>query len=1044
MMSTLPAQSQIPLRLPSVFLHLWAVPGGGQTLEVAAQGLAEIAGIEHLRDNLVAILPTADDPADMDLALAVAHRAAGGRKLGILVFPGEVLVGLDRVEAVAESVLDEIEGGLDTLPGEGIYLTGYAASRLQGSWPLEPVQTPGKSAALAGISILRVAGNREDPKPWHNPHLLLRETAYVPRAEVEQALLSQSTSPVVRVKGALGCGKSRLVWETLGPGLDELNAGVPELREGAAVWISLRSRRYRAQPLAPRLLEQLVRLGRRLGSFADDQAFAQHLGLAHLFPEEEDTEESRDPAEAFEYLPGALGRCRQELGGPMRLIFDNLHGASTEDLHFIEGLLELPGLGQDFMVVMINRLGHGWPPSLALAAEVPIPAMTREQLDRLAGNLFQGLALPEPVQERLLEASGGLPLVLEEALIKMIHRKHLRRIYGNYFYSGSSDLGFEPSLRWIQLLESEARNLGDSDAVRLLSTVDFAVPGGELSAAADLLGVKLSPGWEKPFFEAGWLKRRPTPWGVGLELATEAHRQALAATVPPDPTGLARNTIGEFLAHASDRPDARWQTYNLLSGTASAVPPILELAREHNSASGEDSERILKGLAKELQAHRGRGGDQVTELHILWTMLPLARKQGKLEEFAGDLTRALEISSNHPRKLLAFASLKTELDLQKGRLEEGEQTLRGALEVVIDQDPGRQALLLLQLARLLIRQRRLGEARSLLEQLLPVLRQRKATAQVASCYFHLGNIGLHEDRLDESFKHHQKALKIRREEGHLKSLGASLSALGAVSIALGNYGQALGHYREAEEILQEHGESGETSFALLGLGRVYRRLGDFARASRFLRQALSLRGGGTDRVGEAITRLLVATNHLDLGKLEEAMTQARRASFDLRLGPEVSQLGDAEQLLGRIHLQRRQFSRARTHLRSALEIHRRHQDASGALLDLSWSLKVAMMDGIPDEIRRLCQEIQSMPDSLKPSERREVLSFRLYQATTWLREHAKPAGSDPILHLQASYRELLRKAKHLEADLRNIYLFQVKENAAILQAATEEGLSLPN
>ena len=376
-------------------------------------------------------------------------------------------------------------------------------------------------------------------------------------------------------------------------------------------------------------------------------------------------------------------------------------------------------------------------------------------------------------------------------------------------------------------------------------------------------------------------------------------------------------------------------------------------------------------------------------------MLPLARKQGKLEDFSDDLDRSLEISADHPRKHLAFASLKTELDLQKGRLEDGERTLRGALEVVIDEDPARQALVLLQLARLLIRQRRYGEARSLLEQLLPVLKQHKAIAQVASCYFYLGNIGLHQDRLEEASKHHHKAFLIRREEGLTKTMGASLSALGAVSIAQGNYGKAMTYYQEALEVLEEHGETGEASFALMGLGRVHRRLGDFSKASRLLREALSLRGGGTDRVGEAIIRLLVATNHLDLGKVDEAMTEARRASFDLRLGPEVSQLADAEQLLGRIHLQRRQFKRAREHLRSALEIHRRHQDASGALLDLSWKLKLSMTEGDAEEVRRACRMIQTTPESLKPSERREVLFFRLYQATTWLRARRLGGGQRP-------------------------------------------------
>lgn len=1039
-MSALPAQPQIPLRLPGILVFLWAASDDEESLREAVAQLASLPGTQRVGDALLAFLPIARDPAEVDLVLAATRRALGERPLGALIFPGDVMLSLDLAEVVSEDLSKAaLSGSLGLAVGE-IYLSGYAAGRLRGSCSLEAVKADGGPRSLAGISILRAEGPFEDPKPWHNPHLFLRQSEFIPRPEAEQALLSQSTSPVVRVKGALGSGKSRLVWETLGPGLDALNAGTPQLQEGASVWITLRPQRHPSRSLALRLLEQLVRLGSRLPAFEAEDDLLQRLGLGST-PWPPTDEKSYDPAEAFDRLPQALAACREELRGPIRLIFDNLHAVVAEELRVLEGLLELPGLGHDFTVVLVNRLGHGWPETMAPVAEVPIPPMTREQMDRLAANLFAGLALPEAVENRLREAADGIPLALEEALIRMIHRKSLRRIYGNYFFSGTAQLGFEPSPRWIQLIEAEARNLGDADAVRLLSTVELAVPAAELSSSADLLGVKLSPGWEKPFIEAGWLQRQMTPWGTGLQLSTPAHRLALAATVPPDATGLARNTIGEILAHASDHPDARWQTYNLLSGTAAAVPPILELAQEKNRQV--DGERVLAGLVKELQAHRKRDGDLVTELHLLWTLLPLARRHGRLDAFAEDLERALEISADHPRKHLAFASLKTELDIQEGRLEDGERTLRGALEVVIDEDPGRQALLLLQLARLLIRQRRLGEARALLEQLLPVLQQRKATAQVASCYFHLGNIYLREDRLEDAVTHHRKALKIRREEGLLKSLGASLSALGSTAIAQGDYGLAMKYYQEAESVLEEHGEPGETSFALLGLGRIHRRLGDFSKASRYLRQALRLRGGAADRVGEAITRLLVATNYLDLGKLEEARTEARKASFDLRLGPEVAQLGDAEQLLGRIHLQLKQFQRAREHLKSALEIHRRFQDGSGALLDRSWQLRLAMTENDGEEVRRICNEIQAAPETLGPSERREVLSFRLYQATQWLREHALPAGGDPILHLRSAYEELLRKASHLEADLRNVYLFQVEDNASILQAATDEGLSMP-
>jgi len=1016
-----------------VFLRFWGSTAARDERD-PPEALLSLPGVSRVAENTLAVLPITADPAEIELGLALAKQIHARSNLGVLVFPGLVDVRLEGTSAVTDPVAERLMEAPLNLPINRIYLTGYAAGRLRGEWPLESI-----SGAIPGVRVYGLTGQGFNFRPWHNPRLLMRITEYVERPDAEQALLNHREAPILKVKGSIGCGKSRLVWHTLGP--KKFPEQAASVGKGPVAWISIPGFRSGAKSPAHLLLLRLAQVVARILDGDETEQALRRLSLEKQEGWILGTERAPQEEEARALAISAVSAARRELNAPVRLVFDDLHTAGQLQLAQIERLVQALPAGEDCRIVLINRFGHPWPGGIGSPPEVPVPAMTAQQLTHLSTGLTQGLALPLTVEQRLRAASGGSPLALEESLIKMIHLKQLRQIYGSFFFNGDSEAGYAPSDRWVQLLEAEARALGNADGVRVLASSGIPMPLSELSSATSLLGVKLPPRWEESFFDAGWVTRAMSDWGPGLAPACTAFEEGLAATVAPAAKLIVRRTVGEILSHASDRPQARWQAYNLLSGTAAAVPPILELAKKHGES--ENPERLLQGLQREVQAHRRRGGDPATEIQLLWTLLPLARRLGRLEDFAEELDRALEVSALQPRKLLAFASLKTELDLQQGKFKEGEKTLRGALEVVVDEDPGRQALLLLQLSRLLMRQARHGEARALLEQLLPVLESRQAHAQIASCKFHLGNIALHQNRLDEAFALHKQALEERHREDNQKTLGSSLSALGAVSIAKGNYAKALSFYNKAEAVLEEHGDIGEVSFALMGRGRALRRLGDYSGAARDLRMALTLRSSNADRIGEAIPRLLLAENQLDLGKHQDALTEARLASFDLRLGPEVTQLGYAEQLLGRIHLHVQQTPRARNHLEAALEIHRRQKDTTGEIWDLGWLLKLEMAEQREEEVLALCRQIESEREDLRPSERRERLEFYLYEGFSWLSARGIQHESDPLDCLQRAFDELMRKAELLDTELRHRYLFQVPENAAILEAASAHHLEIP-
>ena len=449
---------------------------------------------------------------------------------------------------------------------------------------------------------------------------------------------------------------------------------------------------------------------------------------------------------------------------------------------------------------------------------------------------------------------------------------------------------------------------------------------------------------------------------------------------------------------------------------------------------------LLEVLTQELHRHRECEGDSETELQLLWKLLPLARKLGRLNEFTADLERGVELAEDQPRRLLALAGLKGEMDQDAGRYEEAEATIRMALKAAQGGDERRQALLLIQLGRLELHQERYAEARQLFQKLAASLDRQGIDALSASCRYYLGNIALHEERYEEALELHQEALERRQHQKLNRVAGNSLTAIGAVYLALGNYPQALRCYREAQDLLERHGGDLDRAFPLLGLGRALNHVGDYPAASRSLREALNLREGKDDIAGEAITRLAVAENHLFLGQFDRAQEEVTKSLFQFNLLSRKALLADAEQLLGKIQIRLRQTGSARRHLDTALELHRQKGNQRSVAFDLAYLVRLALIEENAPEVARLTAELQEAMEILARPDLEEQLHFQLFQSLQWLRQQGE-ATADPRSHLESSYRELFRKASHLDPELRHQFLFQISEYREILEEGARAGLT---
>ncbi len=1015
------------LRLPVALVRFWDA-AGGQPAALPAL-LPANAGIHVVAEDRFLVLPAAGDPAIFDTAvfwcrrlLAESAKAGQPTRLAALVAPGEAASVAGEIQPAA----DPLNADLDVRPPEvepgRIYLTAWAARILERSHTLE-AGTSYQRPSGTSVPLMEVGRPTPSLEPWRNPEIFNRPVKLVERQAESRRLQAALDGVGLRLEGPLGCGKSRLLAATL------------DDRSADPQWL-------RAQPArrgAPNLLAQIA--GQLLAPTAQQKEDPRHpkiepLEAARLRSLFEAARRAGRP-ELSRWLLTALASAGAGSETPLYLVIDDAEQLEPGDLDLAAGLFQTAQETGGPRLVFAGR-ARFWPPTLDQLPRLELAALEEAEMSQFAERLLAGLSLPAAVRERLLHATAGFPFALEEGMIELIRDKEVRRIYGSFFFGGKETAHYRPSLRLVCHLEAETTRLGAAP-LRLAALAGTAVPTSELGAAAEILNQRLTDGWSERAMASGLALSCETPWGEGIVPACPAFGEALARGTDAEGGAQAKRIVGELLAARGGSGEAHWAAYQLLEGTPEGADALIT-AIQSSFGKTLAREEVLAGLTAELHSHQQRGGAPSTALKLLLQILPVARRLGRLNEYEDDLANAVDLAADDPQRLLALASVKAELEQEAGRYDDAETTIQSALQLAKGIDLRRQALLLIQLGRLFIRQRRNDEARQLFDNLRHTLEEQNLTPLAASCRFYLGNIAMQENKLEEAARHHQAALEARREQDLPGAAGLSLSAMGAVALAQGRYAGALEAYQQAFDLLLEHGKSTDVSYTLMGLGRTLSLLGDYTAASKPLRRALELRAGRDDVAGESIARLEVAKNYLQLGQPDAALREARESLFRLELLSLPGPTADAEALLGRVHLAQRQYEQARKHLATALATHRSLALEHASAFDLAWLLDVALGSDDVESVRRYAIELKDLVERVDPLDMGERLQLRMFRGLEYLSDRGHKVV-DARSHLEAAYREVLRKASHLEPEARHRFLLQIDDNQAIVEAAAQLGIT---
>ena len=917
---------------------------------------------------------------------------------------------MDRLIEQAPSIFPALEPGV-------VHVTGWVSRMLELAHITREV-TIDRDPSDPQPPLLRIGRRQPEASPWRNSEILNRRLRAVDRPELMAAGRDLLAEPVWRIEGPLGCGKSYFAHQLL------LESKIPRL------WLRGEPQHRSVGGLAQQIVDQI-------------SATALHDLFSPLSPGNTDRESGDWPPRlsddgGIEELSGLLSALVASAEHTFFLVVDDLEHCSQNDLQMLFQLTSLQEVGRSIRVLLIGRSGTAIPEALQKLPTLEIGPFSDREMGQFSPQLFTGLSLPTPTQDRLHQATQGCPFALEEAMIALIRERSLRRVYGSFFFAGQDATDFSPSPRLLTHLQAESFRLGLEIPVHLLSLVDSGIPAEILGEAALSLGHETPEEWHVTATAARFLVKSETPWGPGVDFNCPVFGTTLATGLDPESIQDLRVALGDTLAAASSSGKSLWEAHRLLRGTGAATEPLLK-ALETPFATRIPRAVMLEALTQELYRHREREGDEETELQLLWRLLPLARKLGQLNEFTTDLERGVELATGQPRRLLALAGLKAEMDQDAGRYEEAEVTIKTALEAAKGADDRRQALLLIQLGRLQLEQERYSEAQKLFLKLARQLDRDGVEALAASCRYYLGNLALREQRYEEALELHETALAQRRQKNLNRVAGNSLTAMGAVYLALGNYPRALACYKEAMDLLEKHGSDIDRAYPLLGSGRTLNRLGEYATASRSLREALKLREGKDDIAGEAIARLAVSENHLFLGQLDRAQEEATKALFQLNVLAKQTLLAEAEQLLGRIQIRLRQHDSARRHLETALDLHLKKANQRSVAFDLAFLVNLALIEENVQEARRRTADLEEAANLLARPDLEEQLHYQLYQSWKWL-SHKGETVPDPVPHLESAYREVFRKASHLDPELRHQFLFQITEYREILEEGARLGL----
>ncbi|MGZ4354932.1 MAG: adenylate/guanylate cyclase domain-containing protein, partial [Gaiellaceae bacterium] len=403
---------------------------GGTVEKFIGDAVMAVFGVPtaHEDDALRALRAAGEMLERLERLNAALHERFGpGLALRIGVNTGEVVAGDattrqtvvtgDAVNVAAR--LEQAASPGEVLLGESTYAAVRGAVTAE---PVEPIAARGKSEPVAAFRLLSVArGGGRRPRR--------RERALVGRAR-ELAWLRTRLELAVRerrcvhssVVGEAGVGKSRLLAELVATRPDEaavLRGGCLSYGEGITYWpLAEIVRQAAGVHEGEGRARSRARIADLLSGEPDGETaaavLAEAIGLA------EGGAQAVQIAWAARTMLEAIGRKR-----PLLVLLEDLHWAEPTLLDLVDHVVATVSDAPVHLVTVARPELHDRRPGWAEEA-IRLEPLGEDESSQLMAALLGGARLEEQVRARVLAASEGNPLFVEEYLAELVDSGLLR------------------------------------------------------------------------------------------------------------------------------------------------------------------------------------------------------------------------------------------------------------------------------------------------------------------------------------------------------------------------------------------------------------------------------------------------------------------------------------------------------------------------------------------------------------------------------------------------------------------------------------------
>jgi DNA-binding NtrC family response regulator len=658
-------------------------------------------------------------------------------------------------------------------------------------------------------------------------------------------------------------------------------------------------------------------------------------------------------------------------GGPAVVVLHDLHLADEATRALVDFLFRtlapptaLRAQGFRGLVVATSRGDRGVPADTSA---------TRLDLGGLDKDGVRAFLVQNPLVERLLRASGGIPRRLEELLARPAALPET--------LAAERLASLSPAAARLAAIVALYGRPAGSRLLAKLAPREVLIELGECPAVArQIVGGELT---------------------LGL-LHAEDREQALAL-VDADTRRRLHRELGAALAVVGDGDLAEIASHRLAGGEGEvAVDAALAAGAELERAFASERAVALYEAALAATQVPSRADELVTRLAIV---------AEKLGDYDAALRHARDAVARDPKDGARHARLG-HLHLLRGELPAAFEHLARAQSVASAAgDRGVCARALADGAEAYVQagayERALAEGHAA----LAVAEGPEHTAVRIAARNSVGKVHLMQGALDAAEAEFAKNLADAEHGAHGPEAARALVNLGIVAIRRGDTQAALLRYRAGLDAADSCGDLRHRAFCLQNLGVLAQWRRDYREALPYYQEAIATFMRLGHRPNVAWVALDLGDLYLGLGAVAQAEAMA---DLGAQLAPDASPtlLAILANLRGRAALERGALAEARTHLATALGHARAAQSPDEIGLALLAQARLELADDDADEAIRLCEDVPA------PRPPRIRVQTGLIMAEAELERDDPEAARAKLAELDADLGEL----GDAEAELRALLL----------------------